>query len=88
MEKDNPPSSPGHASLYHASNPDNPSDVEYPPISNRSSAIEHSVGIELAPDNADAGPDDEAPPAYHQVSIEGGNISAEVMRMDRALHCS
>jgi hypothetical protein len=74
MEKEVPPPSPGHASLYHASNPANPSDVEYAFISN------HSVGVGLAPDNADIGLDGEAPPAYQTVSIEGGNISAEVMR--------
>ena len=81
MEKEVPPPSPGHASLYHASNPANPSDVEYAFTSNHTSAPNHSVGIGLALDNADIGLDGEAPPAYQTVSIEGGNISAEVMRM-------
>ena len=81
MEKENPPPSPGYASLYQASNSTNPSDIEYPPTSDHTPVIDHSFGIERAPDNADTGLDGEAPPAYHQVSIEGGNISAEVMRM-------
>ena len=81
MEKEDPPPSPGHASLYHASNPDNPSDVEYGFISNHVPSPIHSVGVELALDNADIGLDGEAPPAYQTVSIEGGNISAEVMRI-------
>jgi hypothetical protein len=80
MGKENPPSSPGYASLYHASNPVNPFGVEYASTTDQASVIDHPFGIEHAPDNADASPDGEMPPAYHQVSIEGGNISAEVMR--------
>lgn len=80
MEKENPPPSPGHASLYHVSNPANPSDVEYEAFSDHTS-LNHSLGIEPAPDNAESSLDGEAPPAYQTVSIEGGNISAEVMRM-------
>jgi hypothetical protein len=79
MEKGSP-SSPSHAQVYRASNPPNPSDNEYPPPCDATSTIDHAYGIENAPDNEEPSSESEAPPAYHQLAIEGGNISAEVMR--------
>jgi hypothetical protein len=88
MEKDIPPPSPGYASVYQASNHANPSDIEYTSTIDHASVIDHSFGIEHAPDNVNTGLDGDAPPAYHQVSVEGGNISAEVMRTTHHLATS
>ncbi len=82
MEKASP-SGIGHASSNHTSGAAYTSDIEYPSGGDSASSIDHSFGVEHAPDNAGPSTDGEAPPAYHQLIIEGlgGNVSAQVMRM-------
>ncbi|RDL41346.1 Uncharacterized protein BP5553_01325 [Venustampulla echinocandica] len=84
MEKGKP-SFPNNAFLYHSSNPTNPSNTSHPSDVDDASITGHSFGAENAIYDADAAPgsNEEAPPAYLELEIEGGNVSAEVMRNGR-----
>lgn len=76
------PYSPNQESSDHASSDANlPNNVEDASIVNQSSIIDHSYGIEHAPDNQGPEFDGEVPPAYHQLEFEGGNVTAVPMRI-------
>jgi hypothetical protein len=59
----------------------NPTGVEA--ANDNASLIAHYSDLEHVTDDSTTVADGEAPPAYHQLTIEGagGNVSAEVMRM-------
>jgi hypothetical protein len=80
MEKDSPPGI-GHAAAYHSSRSTNPSSTDFSSADGNVSAISYYPGLEVVPDDAVADRNLEAPPAYHQLTIGDGDISAEVMRM-------
>lgn len=70
----------GHAAAYYHSASPNQSNIEYSLADDNPSVVPYYDGIEVVPDDSSASFDHEAPPAYHQLTIADGGISAEVMR--------
>jgi hypothetical protein len=69
----------GHATAHYHSTFPYQSNIEYS-LDDNASVIPHYDGIEAVPTDSSTNFEDDLPPAYHQLTIANGGISAEVMR--------
>lgn len=77
MEKHDPPPTPNHAAAYFASQHTNPSNVHGASADDNASTAPQYDGIEGVR-HVEGAENDEVPPAYHQLTIGNGDVSAEV----------
>ena len=69
---------------YQSTGNSNSPSIEYSTADDNASTIPHYSRLEIESHDADTILEDDVPPAYHQLVVGDGDVSAEVMRASKA----